>query len=107
MTTLPSKRMSPANRKAQMINTALDLAEAGHYLNVTREQVAARAGFKGPLLHRYFGTMKQFRRAVMRAAVQNERLAVIAQGITAQDTQALKASPELQAEALGSLLTNM
>ena len=96
-------RMKPKERKAAILAVALDLAESGHYLQLTREQVAASAGFKCPLLHHYFGTMAQFRRAVMRAAVRSERLPVIAQGLTANDAQALKAAPELQTAALAGV----
>lgn len=100
-------RLTAAKRRTQVIDTALSMAESGHYLKLTREALAAKVGLSGPLIQYHFGTMAKLRRAIMRAAVQRKCLKVIGQGLTANDSQALKADPELRAAALNSLLTKL
>ena len=95
------QRLKPAVRRVQILEAALVLAEKGHYLRLTRNEIAARAGLAGTTVQYHFKTMIQLRRAIMRAAVAWKNLPVLAQGITAGDSQALKASQALQDQAMG------
>lgn len=97
-------RLSPEVRRRQILEAAVTLAEETHYTQVTRQGVATEARIAPTLISYHFSTMPQLRRAIMRYAVHNEHLVVIAQGLVARDPQALKAASELQARALGSLL---
>lgn len=99
-----AKRLKPADRKAAILENALELAIAGNYQRVTRDQIAAAGGHGSPLVQHYFGTMLKLRRAVMRAAIQRKCLPVIAQGIMAKDRYALKAPVELREAALQNLI---
>ena len=99
-------RLKPADRRARILNAALELAIAGHYLRVTRDEIAAAGGHGSPLVQHYFGSMLKLRRAVMRAAIKRECLPVIAQGILAKDRRALKAPSELRKLALQTLIDN-
>ena len=96
--------MKPEKRKEDVLAAALPLAEEHGYNNVTRNQIAQAAGVSGSSIHYYFGTIGQLRRDLMRHAVKEESLAVIAQGLTAGDPQAQKAPEELRRRALDSLL---
>jgi AcrR family transcriptional regulator len=87
-----------AVRKADILAAALKVAEASHYAHMTRSAVAAEAGVSGPLVQYYFGTMPQLRRDVMRKAVRDGVLLVIAQGLVAGDNHA-KAAPEVHKAA--------
>lgn len=97
------QRMAPGDRKRQLIDTALELAEATGYKNVTMEALTAAAGVSRTLYARYFTTVGQFRVDVMRAAVKRENLRVIAQGLAAQDPHAMKAPLELRERAVATL----
>lgn len=97
-------RMKPEARKEDILAAALPLAVRHGYSRLTRQQIAAAAGVSGPVLNYHFGTMPQFRRDLMRYAIKEETLAVIAQGLTAGDQQARKASEALRRRALDSLL---
>ena len=100
----PPTRLTPALRRRQILEAAVLLATASNYAQITRQGIAETAGIAPTLISHHFGTMCQLRRALMRYAVQNEHLAVIAQGLAARDAQAQKASPGLQTAALGTLL---
>lgn len=89
-------------RKEAIIEEALRLSADTHYAQVQRKDIAAGLGVSPQALTHHFGTMNQLKRAVMRAAVAQENLQVIAQGIVSQDEHAKKAPEALQQRALDS-----
>lgn len=97
-------RLKPEARKEDLLAVALVLAESGHYTNVTRGEVAKAAHVSGPVLNYHFGTMAQFRRDLMRYAIRMESIKVLAQGLSIQDPQAVRAPSELKRRALDALL---
>lgn len=97
-------RLKPEARKEDLLAVALVLAESGHYMSITRGEVAKAAQVSGPVLNYHFGTMTKFRRDLMRYAVRMENIKVLAQGLSVQDSQAIKAPVELKRRALDALL---
>lgn len=98
-----NKRLLPSDRRQQILDAALNVAENIGYRHLTREQVATNAGCAESLVSAYFGTMEKFRRTIMRAAVKNESLPIIAQGLVAGDKHAKKADPQLRNKAMASM----
>lgn len=96
-------RMKPEVRREYILGVALSLAEAKHYLKMTRFQLAEECDVSEGLITHYFGTMTRLRRDVMRHAIKERRLPVIAQGLTANDPHARKAPTQLQREALDNV----
>lgn len=95
-------RMKPDARKEDIMAAALPLAERKGYNRITRDEIVAAAKVSGPVLHYHFGSMDQFRRSLMRYAVKNRCLRVIAQGIVANDVQALKVDEATRRKALAA-----
>lgn len=95
-----SKRLKPEVRKEQVIEAALSLAAKSHYLEVGREEIASALGFSASTIRYHFKTLTQLRKEVVRAAVKQEHLAVIAQAVTANHPQAVKVSKALRRRAL-------
>lgn len=99
-------RLQPSDRKELIIEAALNVASRpGGWSTMTREAVAKAAEVSDALVSMHFGTMVQFRRSVMRAAVAREVLPVIAQGVVMGDKTALKADASLKSKAIESLNT--
>lgn len=97
-------RNEPEVRKAEILAAALRVAERrGGWRDLTRERVAIEAQCSDGLVSRYFGTMVNFRRAIMREAIRVNNAAIVAQGIGADDRAARKAPPELKSQALALL----
>lgn len=96
-------RMNPALRKTQIMNNAIMLAERHGYTHVTREAVAEAAGVAPSLVSKYWGTMAQLQRAIMRQAISQGNTTILAQGLAARDRNAMKAPDELKEEAIKSL----
>lgn len=96
-------RMDPKDRKRQLLDVGLKLSEQVGYRNVTMGALTDAAGVSRTLSHRYFSTVNQFRVDVMRAAVKQGNLAVIAQGLVAKDPHALKVPAELRERAAATI----
>jgi AcrR family transcriptional regulator len=94
-------RVEPSLRRDQLLNVALTVAVEIGYNNLTREAIAERA--KPPvspsLISAYFGTIKQLKRVIMRAAVRQKIPEIVAQGLVLKDAHAMKAPQELKTRA--------
>lgn len=93
--------MKPTND--EILAVALKLAQQDGYRDVTRERVAGKAGISPALVSVRLGTMIEFRRKLMRFAIAQGCLSVIAQGLAARDRHAMRAPDELKQKALASL----
>ena len=89
-------RMTPQDREQSLLGHAVAAAAADGWRNLTRAAIAQRAGVSEALVSARLGTMQQVRRSVMRAAVRDRCLPVIAEGLAARDAQALRASDTLK-----------
>ena len=96
-------RKTADDRREQCIEAALELARHKPYWRVARNEIADAVGIAGSVVQWHFGTVKNMRRLIMRAAIAAERLDIIGQGIANQDPHALKAPADLRARALASL----
>ncbi len=99
-----SKRLHPDIRKAEIITAAIKLAQMVGYDNVTRSEIANAAGVANGLVSRYWGTMPQLKRAIMRQAIQKEDLIILVQGLARADINALKAPKHLKEAAIRELM---
>jgi len=101
---MTKKRLQPDDRKYQILTAALAVAaRPGGYAKITREAIAKEVGCAEALVSKYFGTMPQMRRTIMRSALMTDNLPVIAQGLACGDPHAQKADPELKSRALATL----
>ena len=97
-------RTDPVLKKQYILQMAVATAVKVGYNKMTRELLAERAGVSEGLITKYFNTMCQLKRDVMRYAVRNSVVEVVAQGLAHGDKHDKKASPELK-EAAAALLT--
>ena len=93
-------RLNSKARKKQILNAAVSLAVKVGYSNIRRDDVAKNASVSTGLINRYFTTIMQLKNEVMRYAIRNEILQIIAEGIVLKDPQALKVPNELKIRAL-------
>ena len=97
-------RLKPEVRREQILQHAVEAAQAHGYRHITREDIARRAGVTVNLISHYFGTMPKLKRAVMREAIRRGDVTVLAQGLAAKDPHAQKAPLELKRKAVDQLL---
>lgn len=81
---------------AELLDAALSLAAAQGWSNLTRDGIARTAGVSYGLVTQRLGTMDAIRRSVMRAAVKQRNVAVVAEGLALRDRQACKADADLR-----------
>jgi AcrR family transcriptional regulator len=92
-----TKKKSPEVRREQILAAAITLAARTNYATVTRKQIADHCGIAEGLVSKYLGTMIELRRTLMRTAVHDaptnpHARRIVAQGLTAGDKHARKAS---------------
>lgn len=90
---------SASIRKAQILQCAVEVAKEIGYQKLTRVNVAEKSGVHVSSVSNYFGTLLQLKSDVMRYAVKNEVLEIVAQGLGSKDRQAMKASADLKERA--------
>lgn len=94
-----TQRHDPAVRTEALLQAALKLAEKEGWRTLTRDAVAAAAGVSGALVTVRLGTMDSLRRMVMRAAVRQRCVAVVAEGLVVGSPHARKADEALRLAA--------
>jgi AcrR family transcriptional regulator len=102
---MSKKRQQPDDRRYQILTAALTVAERpGGWSALTRELVAKEVGCAEALISKYFGTMPDFKRTIMRSAILTENLSIIAQGLATGDRHAQKADDAVKQSALATLM---
>jgi len=94
-----TKRCDPNDRHAELLAVALRLAAADGWKTLTHNAVATAAGVSQGLVVARLGTKQQMLRDVMRAAVRERVVRVVAEGLAAGDRQAKRADAGLRALA--------
>lgn len=89
-------------RHFSILLAAMAEAEERGLLGMTRAAIAQRAGVADGSVNHAFGSMDGLRQAVMMEAIATRRLAVLRQGIAANDPVALAAPAELRQAALAN-----
>lgn len=97
------QRLKPKDRKQQILDAALLIAERKGYMNVTRQDIGEAVGCVNATITYHFTTMRQLQRDMMRAAVRERKLVIISQGIVARDPHALKAPEDVRKEAMAAM----
>lgn len=97
-------RLDPKERKQQILQAAIKLAEKEGFNSIRRDGVAFAADVSNGLINQYFGTIGQLKRAVMRAAIKLENLEILSQGLIVKDKTALKAPGQLREKAYHHLI---
>ena len=103
-TNVLKKRVSPQLRKENILSCAIKLSETVGYSSITITAVAEEAGVTRQTVAHYFSTLNQLQTDIMRRAVKEKNLKIIAQGLVSQNKHAQKADAELKQEALKCLI---
>ena len=90
------KRLDPVVRTAELLRTAVEVASVRGWRAMTRECVAVAAGVSPALVSARLGTMDALRRSVMRAAIRQQVVSIVAEGLAVGDPHARKAPDELK-----------
>lgn len=92
-----------AERNRRILEAAAQLAAERGYTNITRAEVAERAGVADGSVNNAFGTMDGLRDAVMQKAVADHHAGIVAQGLAARHPLAVAAPQWLKDQATAAL----
>ena len=87
-----------------ILDAALDMAKTDGFASLSRDGVATKAGVASGSVNYCFDNMQNLKNAVMKKAIENESLTIIAQGIIADNEIAINAPDALRKEALNSMM---
>ena len=105
MTKTAEKRLNPKVRKETIIIAAFRVArKPGGWSRMTRAAIAKEAHCAEGLISKYLGSMDSVRRIIMKRAIKNEYMELIAQGIASGEPAAMALSPVLKHKAISSFL---
>ena len=90
--------MEAKQRIEELTAAALAVAERDGWAGLRRDAIAVHAGVTGGLVTVKLGTMTDLRRRVMRAAIQQRAMRVLAEGLAANDKCARRMPDELKRE---------
>lgn len=97
------RRLNSDVRKEQIVDAALAIARDFGFSCMIRDNIANKLGVSSPLIQHHFGTMKQLRRAVVRKAIQDKCLPVLAQLIALRDPLVADLDSTVREQAIRSL----
>ncbi len=89
--------------KERILDVAYSMALSDGFSCLKRDDIAAKAGVALGTINHHFHTVAHLRTEVMRRAVEQEDLILIAQGIACGNQVAMSAPQELRLKALTSL----
>lgn len=98
-----TSKQTPDDRRKQILDAAVAEAKEHGFGRMTRDGVATRSGLAAGTINKYFSTMTVLRRDVMRHAVREEILPIIAEGLAARDPHAQRAPEPLKRRAIDSM----
>lgn len=91
-----AERTEPQLRREQILDAAITLSLKIGYRSITRDAVAGEAGISSSLIAHYFPVMEDLKTKVMEYAIEDERLAILAQGLAINDPLTLAIPDELK-----------
>ena len=96
-------RLEPSERADNILAAAVAVALRDGFRGLTRDQVAAEANSSVGLIYTYYRSMDALRDEVMRVAVRDKHLDIVAQGVAGGNLIAARAPAELRRAALQTL----
>ena len=98
-----SANLPKAERRAAILDAAVNLAKRKNYTTLTATDVSNAAGCAKGLVFHYFKNMRGLRVEILRKAVAAGHLTIIAHGLVADDPVIRQISKETKNAALASL----
>lgn len=91
-------------RREMVLTAAIEMSLRVGYRHLIRDDVAKEAGISGGLINKYFGTIENLRKEVLRTAIQKEILEIVAQGLGMRDPEVMKVSDDIKQKAFHFLI---
>lgn len=99
------KRMEPDERRAQIVEAAIQIASEENLMALTASKVGKTINTSRQLVYHYFETVADLQAEVIRKAVENgEPLKVIGDAIAVRHEAVAGISPKLAKAALSAIL---
>src|SRR5690348_13521835 len=85
------RKLTQAQRKQEILDAAIKIAEKNGYLSLKREIVAEVSGASSACVSWYFNPIKKLIHAVLEEALAQENLSILIQAVSNGDKKTIKA----------------
>ncbi len=103
MTETKKTRMQPKERAESIIKASIEMAIKDGYRQLKRDAVAEAAGVAYSMVNYVFSDIRTLQDEVLRYAIENDIIAIVAQGLVNNDPIAKGAPEAVKARAVESL----
>lgn len=94
------ERKEPAERKQEILEVAIKLAKDIGYSHLTRNEVARQANVAYGLVTAYFKNIDNLKRSVIKEAIKQEIIQIIAQALAHKEPLTNKLNPNLREKVI-------
>jgi AcrR family transcriptional regulator len=102
--TLKGARMNPLARKQKILEAAISLAIVSGYRNITRKDVAIASDSAQGLVSRYFKTVANLKKEVVREALEREIMPILVENLLDRPIARINLPLELKDKVIHYLL---
>ena len=90
-------------RKQELLDAAISLSKHMGYTHITRDGIAQRVGVSYGLVTHYFKSMDNLRKVIMKEAIRNAIVEIVAQGLVCKDPLTKNLKPKLMKKVIAYL----
>jgi hypothetical protein len=98
-------RMNPLARKQKILEAAIQIAIVSGYRNITRKEVSLLSGSASGLIGRYFNTVENLKKEVLKEAIKHEIMPILIENLSAREFDKIEISTELKQKIISYLNT--
>lgn len=93
-------RKLPTERKQELLEVAIQLAKEEGYSHITRNEIARRAGVAYGLVTSYFKTIDNLKKMVVKEAIKQEIVQILAEALARKEPLTRRLSPALREKVI-------
>ena len=93
-------RKIPTERKQELLEVAIQLAKEEGYSHITRNEIARRAGVAYGLVSSYFKSIDNLKKLVIKEAIKQEIVQIVAQALAHKEPLTKKLDPSLREKVI-------
>jgi AcrR family transcriptional regulator len=94
------ERKDPTERKQELLEVAIHLAKETGYSHITRNEIARRAGVAYGLVTSYFKTIDNLKKMVVKEAIKQEIVQIIAEALARKEPLTRRLTPALREKVI-------
>lgn len=93
-------RKNPGDRRREILNFGIKIAKKCGYKKITMQKVSKKLGISPPLMHHYFNNVEELKNEIIKEALENGIVEIIAQLMVFKDARVNNISDTTKKQAI-------